>query len=85
MREVKSVFMLVVLVLWMALPLEAQNTKGGITLSLDNQPLASALRMVQQKSDYKVSFVVEDVKSYTTTVHLKNVSAVSAVKQILQS
>lgn len=85
MREVKSVFMLVILALWMALPLGAQNTKGGITLSLDNQPLASALRMVQQKSDYKVSFVVEDVKSYTTTVHLKNVSAVSAVKQILHS
>ncbi len=85
MKEVKTVFVLVVLALWMALPVQAQNAKGGITLSLDNQPLASALRMVQQKSDYKVSFVVEDVKSYTTTVHLKNASAVSAVKQILQS
>jgi len=85
MREVKSVFMLVILALWMALPIEAQNAKGGITMSLTNEPLASALRIVQQKSDYKVSFVVEDVKSYTTTVHLKNASAVNAVKQILQS
>lgn len=83
MKEVKTVFMLVVLALWMALPVQAQNAKGGITLSLHNEPLVSALRKVQQKSDYKVSFVVEDVKSYTTTVQLKNASAVGAVKQIL--
>ena len=85
MKEVKTVFMLVILALWMALPVQAQNAKGGITLSLHNEPLASALRKVQQKSDYKVSFVVEDVKSYTTTVQLKNASAVSAVKQILNA
>ncbi len=85
MKEVRSVFMLVVLALWMALPVQAQNAKGGITMSLHNEPLASALRKVQQKSDYKVSFVVEDVKSYTTTVQLKNASAVGAVKQILNT
>ena len=83
MKEVKTVFVFVVLALWMFLPMQAQNTKGGINLSLHNEPLASALRKVQQKSDYKVSFVVEDVKSYTTTVQLKNASAVGAVKQIL--
>ena len=84
MKEVKTVFMLVILALWMALPVQAQNA-SGITLSLHNEPLATALRKVQQKSDYKVSFVVEDVKSYTTTVQLKNASAVSAVKQILNA
>ena len=83
MKEVKTVFVFVVLALWMFLPMQAQNAKGGINLSLHNEPLASALRKVQQKSDYKVSFVVEDVKSYTTTVQLKNASAVGAVKQIL--
>ena len=83
MREVKTVFMLVILMLWMALPVEAQNAKGGITLSLKNTPLPSALRTVQQMSDYKVSFVVEDVKSYKTTVHVRNVSAPTAVKEIL--
>ena len=83
MREVKSVFMLVIFTLWMALPVEAQNSKGGITLSLKNTPLTSALRQVQQMSDYKVSFVVEDVKSYSTTVQVKNVTAPTAVKEIL--
>lgn len=84
MKEVRNVFMLVILGLWMALPVGAQNAKGGITMSLVNESLASALRKVQQKSDYKVSFVVEDVKPYSTTVHLKNASAPAAVKQILQ-
>lgn len=84
MKEVRSVFMLVVLAIWMALPVEAQNAKRDITMSLVNESLASALRKVQQKSDYKVSFVVEDVKPYTVTVQLKNTSAPSAVKQILQ-
>lgn len=84
MKEVRSVFMLVVLAIWMALPVEAQNAKRDITMSLVNESLASALRKVQQKSDYKVSFVVEDVKPYTVTVQLKNTSAPSAVKLILQ-
>ena len=83
MKEVRSVFMLVVLAIWMALPVEAQNAKRDITMSLVNESLASALRKVQQKSDYKVSFVVEDVKPYTVTVQLKNTSAPSAVKLIL--
>jgi hypothetical protein len=72
MKEVRCVFMFAVLTLWMALPVGAQNAKRGITMSLVNESLASALRKVQQKSDYKVSFVIEDVKPYTTTVHLKN-------------
>lgn len=84
MKEVRNVFMLVLLALWMALPVGAQNAKGGITMSLVNESLASALRKVQQKSEYKVSFVVEDVKPYTTTVRLKNVAVPMAVKQILQ-
>lgn len=84
MKEVRCVFMFAVLTLWMALPVGAQNAKRGITMSLVNESLASALRKVQQESDYKVSFVIEDVKSYTTTVHLKNASASTAVKQILQ-
>ena len=84
MKEVRNVFMLVILGLWMALPIGAQNAKGGITMSLVNESLASALRKVQQKSDYKVSFVVEDVKPYSTTAYLKNASAPAAVKQILQ-
>lgn len=84
MKEVRRVFMLVVLTIWMALPVEAQNAKRDITMSLVNESLASALRKVQQKSDYKVSFVVEDVKPYTVTVRLKNTSAPSAVKLILQ-
>lgn len=84
MKEVRCVFMFAVLTLWMALPVGAQNAKRGITMSLVNESLASALRKVQQKSDYKVSFVIEDVKPYTTTVHLKNASASTAVKQILQ-
>lgn len=84
MKEVRCVFMFAVLALWMALPVGAQNAKRGITMSLVNESLASALRKVQQESDYKVNFVIEDVKSYTTTVHLKNTSASTAVKQILQ-
>ena len=76
--------MFAVLTLWIALPVGAQNAKRGITMSLVNESLASALRKVQQESDYKVNFVIEDVKSYTTTVHLKNASASTAVKQILQ-
>ena len=84
MKEVRCVFMFAVLILWMALPVGAQNAKRGITMSLVNESLASALRKVQQESDYKVNFVIEDVKSYTTTVHLKNASASTAVKQILQ-
>ena len=83
MKEVRCVFMFAVLTLWMALPVGAQNAKRGITMSLVNESLASALRKVQQESDYKVSFVIEDVKPYTTTVHLKNASASTAVKQIL--
>ena len=83
MREVRTALLLVILTLWTALPAGAQS-KGTITLSLSNEPLASALRMVQQKSDYKVSFVVDDVKSYTTTVKLKSATAPTAVKQILQ-
>ena len=75
MKEVRCVFMFAVLTLWMALPVGAQNAKRGITMSLVNESLASALRKVQQESDYKVNFVIEDVKSYTTTVHLKNASA----------
>ena len=51
MKEVRNVFMLVILGLWMALPVGAQNAKGGITMSLVNESLASALRKVQQKSD----------------------------------
>ncbi len=85
MKEVKQAFLFAILALLVALPVGAQKAKGGITMSLSNEPLASALRMVQQKSDYKVSFVVEDVKSYTTTVHLKNATAISAVKQILNA
>ena len=84
MKEVRCVFMFAVLILWMALPVGAQNAKRGITMSLVNESLASALRKVQQESDYKVNFVIEDVKSYTTTVHLKNASASTAVKQILR-
>ena len=84
MREVKSTLLLTILIIWMALPAGAQQSKGGITMSLQNKPLASALRMVQQKSDYKVNFVVDDVKSYTTTVNIKNATAPNAVKQILQ-
>ena len=61
MKEVRCVFMFAVLTLWMALPVGAQNAKRGITMSLVNESLASALRKVQQESDYKVSFVIEDV------------------------
>ncbi len=84
MRELKATLVLAILTLWTALPLAAQNSKGGITLSFKNEPLASALRAVQEKSDYKVSFVVEDVKPYTTTANLRNATAPQAVKQILE-
>lgn len=83
MREIKRVIFLLLLTIWTVLPAGAQKAKGSITLSLQNEPMAVALRMVQQKSDYKVSFVVEDVKPYTVTVQVKNATAVNAVKQII--
>ncbi len=83
MREIKRVIFLLLLTIWTVLPAGAQKAKGSITLSLQNEPMAAALRMVQQKSDYKVSFVVEDVKPYTITAEVKNASAVNAVKQII--
>ena len=83
MREIKRVIFLLLLTIWTVLPAGAQKAKGNITLSLQNEPMAAALRKVQQKSDYKVSFVVEDVKPYTVTAEVKNASAVNAVKQII--
>ena len=84
MKEIKCVFLFPVLTSWLALPARAQHAQRGTPMSLVNESLASALRTAQQARDYKVSFVIEDVKSYTTTVHLKNASASTAVKQILQ-
>ena len=83
MREFKRVIFLLLLTIWTVLPAGAQKAKGNITLSLQNEPMAAALRKVQQKSDYKVNFVVEDVKPYTVTAEVKNASAVNAVKQII--
>ena len=47
MKEIKCVFMFAILTLCMALPVRAQNAKIGITMSLVNESLASALRKVQ--------------------------------------
>ena len=55
MKEVRCVFMFAVLTLWMALPVGAQNAKRGITMSLVNESLASALRKVQ----HQISFVCD--------------------------
>lgn len=83
MRDFKTTLTMLILTLWMTLPTTAQNTRNGITVTFDNEPLASALRTVQQKSDYKVSFVVDDVKAYTVTATIKNTTAPDAVRMIL--
>ena len=58
MKEIRCVFMFAVLTLWMALPVGAQNAKRGITMSLVNESLASALRKVQHDSFNKVRFAL---------------------------
>lgn len=76
--------MLIILALWSALPVAAQRGSGGITMTLNNTPLATALRKVQQKSDYKVSFVVDDVRPYTVSVTLRGATAPEAVREMLR-
>ena len=66
-----------------SLGMSAQGKK--VTLSLKDVPLTSALRQVEQQSDYyKVNYPSSEISRYKVTTNVKNVSAPDAVKELLR-
>ena len=62
---------------------EEQQPKNAITLSLHGESMASALKIVQKKSGWKILYVVDDVKGYTVDANISNATAEEAVAKIL--
>lgn len=68
----KSVILLWLLCL-LALPLSAQTGKA-ITMTFQNESLSSVFKKLEKVSDYKFLFAYDDVKPYTVTGSVKNLS-----------
>lgn len=62
---------------------EEQQPKNAITLSLHGESMASALKIVQKKSGWKILYVVDDVKGYTVDANISNATAEEVVAKIL--
>ena len=85
-KKKRLLLWLVTVTLCFATPIlhaEEQQPKNAITLSLHGESMASALKIVQKKSGWKILYVVDDVKGYTVDANISNATAEEAVAKIL--
>lgn len=61
----------------------AQSKNERISLECRNEAMSSALKKVEQASNYKILFTYDEVQNYRVSVSLKNVSVENAVKAII--
>jgi len=62
---------------------EGLQPKNLVTLSLHGESMASALKIVQKQSGWKILYVVDDVKGYTVDANISNATVEEAVAKIL--
>lgn len=61
----------------------AQSPNKKISISCNDEPLASALKKVEKASGYKILFTYDEVQSYNVSLHAKQQAVSSVLKQML--
>ena len=79
----KKQIMALLCLLMMPLALIAQGQR--VTIKVNQTPLPTALRQVEQQSSYyKVNYPYETIKDYKVTADVKNATAPDAVKTLIK-
>lgn len=61
----------------------AAQTEKKITIELQNETLPSALKKLEQASDYRILFTYDDVQNYKVTASIKNETITQAIEQLI--
>ena len=61
----------------------AQSPSRKISVTCNDEPLASALKKVEKASGYKFLFTYDEVQSYKVSLHAKKQAVSSVLKQML--
>lgn len=83
MRERKREMLTCLLVLFLAVMVQAKGIGRKFDVTFRNTPLSAALKTIGKQSGVRVEFAYEDVKSYTVSANLKSVDAEQAVKAVI--
>lgn len=67
----------------LALAATAQTPKA-ITVEFKNEPLPSALKKLEQISDYRILFTYDDIQQYNVTVSIKNETIGQAMDKVME-
>lgn len=59
------------------------QTPRTISIEFSNEPLASALKKLEQVSGYRILFTYDDIQTYKTTASIKNETIVSAMNKVM--
>ena len=82
-KKSRWIHFLVVVLLCLSASQEALAQKEGITLNFKNENLASLFRRIENVSEYRILFSIEDVNKYEATGSLKNASIEKAMRTII--